>query len=67
MSVTEAGEIVCGVGFFSVTVADAFPPGPVAVTVTLGDEGIVVGAVYKPVDDIVPAVAFHEVAPGEVN
>ena len=44
---TEAvvGEIFCGTRAASVTVAEAEPPGPVAVTVTLVDDGIDVGAV----------------------
>ena len=59
--------MVCGVGEVRVTVALALPPGPVAVTVTLGDEGRTDGAVYRPVEEIVPADALHEVAPAEVN
>jgi hypothetical protein len=37
------------------------------VTVTAVEEGIVEGAVYKPVDDTVPAVAVQVVAPADVN
>ena len=66
-SETLVGEIVCGFADCSVTVADADPPGPVAVTVTLLDEGIVAGAVYKPLVLIDPTVAVQEVAPDEVN
>ena len=40
---TVAGEIVCP--FVSVTAADADPPGPVAVTVTVLEEGMLEGAV----------------------
>jgi len=67
--VTEAdvGEIDCGSSGASVTFALAAPPGPVAVTVTAVEEGIVEGAVYKPVDDTVPAVAVQVVAPADVN
>ncbi len=39
------GEMVCGGICRSVTVAFAVPPGPVAVTVTVEDAGIVAGAV----------------------
>ena len=61
------GEIVWGVGETSVTFALADPPGPVAVMVTLAEEGIVAGAVYRPVEEIIPAVAVQLVAPAEVN
>ena len=65
--VAVAGEMICaGIGT-SVTAALAEPPGPVAVTVTVVEEGIVAGAVYKPVEDIVPAVVAQLVAPEEVN
>jgi hypothetical protein len=50
-----------------VTEAVAFPLGPVAVTVTDVLEGRVAGAVYRPVELIVPALAVQEVAPAEVN
>ena len=50
-----------------VTLAVATPPGPVAVTVTAVEEGMVEGAVYKPEDEMVPALAFQLVAPLEVN
>jgi hypothetical protein len=40
---TVAGEITCG--FSSVTVADADPPGPVAETVAVPEEGMLAGAV----------------------
>ena len=39
------GAIVCWSGFTSVTVAEAEPPGPVAVTFTELDAGMVAGAV----------------------
>ena len=64
---TDVGKIVCGFKDCSVTVADADPPGPVAVTVTELDEGIVAGAVYKPAELTDPAVAVHAVAPADVN
>jgi hypothetical protein len=63
----EVGEITCGARGTSVTAALAEPPGPVAVTVTAVDAGMVEGAVYKPVDEIVPALAVQLVAPEEVN
>ena len=66
-SETLAGEIVCGFKDCSVTVAEADPPGPVAVTVTVFDEGMAEGAVYKPAELTDPAVAVHAVAPEEVN
>ena len=46
-NMTEAavGEMACGTGVTKVTVALAEPPGPVAVTVTEFDAGIVAGAV----------------------
>jgi hypothetical protein len=67
--VTEAdvGEMTCGVADLSVTLALAEPPGPVAVTVTALDEGMVDGAVYSPEAEMVPAVAVQDVAPVEVN
>ena len=65
--VAVGGEIVCGVPLTSVTTADAEPPGPVAVTVALLDEGMVAGAVYSPLALTVPAVALQLVAPAEVN
>ena len=43
---TEAGEIVCAAtAETSETVAVALPPGPVAVTDAVDEEGIVAGAV----------------------
>jgi stage V sporulation protein SpoVS len=67
--VTEAdvGDMTCGASGINVTAAWAEPPGPVAVTVTAVEEGMVAGAVYKPEDDIVPAVAAQPVAPEDVN
>ncbi len=64
---TVTGEIVCGFRACSVTAAEAEPPGPVAVTVTELDDGIVEGAVNRPLVLMVPAVAVQVVAPGEVN
>ncbi len=45
LTIALVGAIVCGGGATRVTVAEADPPGPVAVTVTLFDAGIVAGAV----------------------
>ena len=45
----------------------AEPPGPVAVTVTDDDAGIVPGATYRPVEVMLPAEAVQLVAPAEVN
>ena len=64
---TEAGEIVCGGMGSSVTLALADPPGPVAVTVTALEAGIVAGALYNPAVEIVPAAALQLVASEEVN
>ena len=58
--------MVCGFKTCSVTVAEADPPGPVAVTVTELDDGIDAGAVNRPAV-MVPALAVHAVAPEEVN
>jgi stage V sporulation protein SpoVS len=63
----DVGEITCGGSGTNVTAALAEPPGPVAVTVTAVEEGIVAGAVYKPVEETVPAVAVQPVAPEDVN
>jgi hypothetical protein len=60
-----AGEMDCAPT--SVTVALAEPPGPLAVTVTVPDDGIVAGAVYNPFELMLPAVALQLVAPVEVN
>jgi hypothetical protein len=62
---TVAGEMACALT--SDTVAEADPSGPVAVTVTVLADGIVDGAVYRPLALIVPAVAVQEVAPADVN
>ena len=64
---TAVGEIVCGGMGISVTLALAEPPGPVAVTVTAVEAGMVAGAVYRPAEEMVPAVAVQLVAPAEVN
>ena len=61
------GEIACGGRGTSVTAAVAEPFGPVAVTLTAVDAGMVAGAVNKPEDVMVPAVAVKLVAPDEVN
>ncbi len=59
------GEIACGA--ISVTTALAEPPGPVTVTVAVPLEGIVEGAVYSPLELIVPAEALQLVPPVDVN
>jgi len=41
----DSGKITCGVADLRVTLALAEPPGPVAVTVTAVDEGMMDGAV----------------------
>jgi hypothetical protein len=64
---TVSGEIVCGFRACSVTTAEAEPPGPVAVTVTELDDGMLEGAVNSPVVLMLPAVAVQLVAPKEVN
>ena len=66
-SETAAGEIVCGFETVSVTTADAEPPGPVAVTVTKLDTGMLRGAVKSPLVLTLPAVALQLVAPEEAN
>ena len=48
-------------------VAVAVPPGPVALTETVDEEGIVDGAVKRPVEVTLPVVAVQQVAPAEVN
>ena len=67
VSETDVGEIACVAALASETVAVAEPFGPVAVTETEADDGIVVGAVYRPEELTVPAVAVQLVAPEEVN
>ena len=47
---TVTGAMVCGFRTCSVTAAEADPPGPVAVTVTELDDGMVEGAVIQAVD-----------------
>jgi hypothetical protein len=59
--------MTCGFKTWSVTAAEADPPGPLAVTVTELDEGMAAGAVNKPLVLIVPALAVQAVAPEEVN
>ena len=44
-TVAACGEIVCCAGATSVTAAEAEPFGPVAVTVTAAEAGMVAGAV----------------------
>jgi len=67
MTEAEVGDMTCGASGINVTAAWAEPPGPVAVTVTALEEGMVAGAVNKPVDDMVPAVVVQLVAPEDVN
>jgi hypothetical protein len=64
---TVGGEIVCGFRTCSVTTAEAEPAGPVAVTVTDFDDGMLAGAVNRPLLLMLPAVAVQLVAPEEVN
>jgi hypothetical protein len=64
---TDGGEIVCGFRTSSVTAADAEPAGPVAVTDTEPDDGMLAGAVNRPLALMLPAVAVQLVAPEEVN
>jgi hypothetical protein len=64
---TVDGEIVWGFIPCRVTAAEADPPGPVAVTVTELDKGMVEGAVYRPLVLMLPAVALQLVAPEDVN
>ena len=60
------GEIDCAET--SVTAAVAVPMEPVAEIVTVAPVlGSVAGALYRPLELIVPAVALQYVAPGEVN
>ena len=65
VTLATVGEIVKGAT--RVMVADAIPAGPEAVTVTREEDGMVAGAVYRPDELMVPAVADHEVAPADVN
>ena len=67
MTEADVGDMTCGASGINVTAAWAEPPGPVAVTVTAVDDGMVAGAVNKPVDDMVPAFAAQLVAPEDVN
>ena len=65
--VAEAGAIVWGGTGARVTVALADPFAPVAVTITVGDAGIVSGAVNSPDAEMLPALAVQLVAPADVN
>ena len=51
----------------SVTVAVPVPPGPFAVTVSVPEDGMVVGAVYKPAAVTVPDAAVQLVVLEAVN
>jgi len=64
---TVGGEIVCGFRTSSVTAAEAEPPGPVAVTITELDGGMLAGAVNRPLELMLPAVVVQLVAPEDVN
>lgn len=67
LTLAIVGEMVCGFGFTTVTIAEAIPPGPEAVTVTLAEADMVAGAVYSPLEVMVPAVAVQLVALGATN
>jgi hypothetical protein len=60
-TVAEVGEIPITIPPVSMTTADAVAVLSAlldAVTVTVGGEGIALGAMYKPLGEIVPAVAL---------
>lgn len=63
---TDEGEIVCA-SAVRVICAVAAPFEPDAVTVTVGEDGIVAGATYRPVELMDPVLAVQLVAPAEVN
>jgi hypothetical protein len=65
-TVAEVGEIPITIPPVSMTMADAVAVLSAlldAVTVTVGGEGIALGAVYKPLEEIVPSVAFPPATP----
>lgn len=65
-TVTEVGEIPITIPPVRVTTADAMAllsASLDAVTVTVGGEGIALGAVYKPLGEIVPVVALPPATP----
>ena len=65
-TVAEVGEIPITIPPVRVTTADAVALLSAlleAVTVTVGGEGIALGAVYKPLGEIVPAVALPPATP----
>jgi hypothetical protein len=65
-TVAEVGEMPIKIPPVSMTAADAVALLSAlleAVTVTVGGEGIALGAVYKPLGEIVPAVALLPAAP----
>jgi hypothetical protein len=65
-TVAEVGEIPITIPPVRVTTADAMALLSAlldAVTVTVGGEGIALGAVYKPLGEIVPAVALPPATP----
>src|ERR1700733_3603189 len=65
-TVAEVGEIPITIPPVSVTAADAVALLSAlleAVTVIVGGEGIVFGAVYKPLGEIVPALALPPATP----
>src|SRR5271157_5546499 len=59
--------VIVGAGGINVTMAVAVPLGPVADTLAAPLAVSAAGAVYKPEELTVPAVAVQEVAPAEVN
>jgi hypothetical protein len=64
--VAEVGEIAITIPSISMTVADAvalLSASLEAVMVTLEGEGIVFGAVYKPLGEMVPALALPPATP----
>jgi len=64
---TVDGDIVWEFSAWRVTAAEAEPPGPVAVTVTELDDGMVKEAVNRPLVLMLPAVEVQLVAPEDVN
>jgi hypothetical protein len=65
-TVAEVGEIPIAIPPVSMTTADAVAVLSAlldAVTVAVGGEGIALGAVYKPLGEIVPAVALPPAIP----
>jgi hypothetical protein len=64
--VAEVGEMPTTMSSFTVTTDEALTSDSAlleAVTVTLADAGILTGAVYKPAEEIVPALTFPPTTP----